>query len=218
MLKTLILFIAFLIINSVKGTAQHNDCKENYFNTPKRVEKLKPMFDFMDLKSGGIIASIGAKNGWFEAAASVYYDSLTFYLEDIDAACLNEPSVKSTVALYSKIKKQAINNRFESFIGTDSTTGLPDQLFDRVLLNNVYHHFSKKIQMLSDVKRIIKSDGFLYVFEPIILEKQVKSFKCRYYTSETNLILEFEKAGFQYLEKYQFGEGSLFFKFKNKIP
>jgi SAM-dependent methyltransferase len=158
-----------------------------------------------------------AKNGWFEAAASVYYDSLTFYLEDIDGVCLNEPNVKSTIALYSKIKKRVISNRFESFIGTDSTTGLPNQLFDRVLLNNVYHHFSKKIQMLADIKRITKSDGFLYVFEPIILEKQAKSFECQYYTSETSLISEFEKAGFQYLETYQFGEGSLFFKFKNKI-
>jgi hypothetical protein len=217
MCKTFISLIVFLCIGSFKANAQHGDCKENYFNTSKKVAKLKPMFDFMDLQSGAVIASIGAKNGWFEAAASVYYDSLTFYLEDIDAVCLNEPNVKSTIALYSKIKKQVISNHFKSSIGTDSTTGLPVQLFDRVLLNNVYHHFQKKIRMLADVKRIIKSDGFLYVFEPIILEKQAKSFKCQYYTSETSLISEFEKAGFQYLEKYQFGEGSLFFKFKNKI-
>lgn len=71
--------------------------------------------------------------------------------------------------------------------------------------------------MMADVKRIIKSDGFLYVFEPIILEKQAKSFKCAYYTSEKALIWEIEKAGFVFVEKYQFGEGSLFFKFKNKI-
>ncbi len=175
------------------------------------------MFAFMDLQKGQIVASIGAKNGWFEAAASIYHDSLTFYLEDIDAECLNKPNVEATIALYAKIKKQPIRNRFDMVVGTDSTTKLPTQLFDRVLLNNTYHHFSKKVQMMADVKRIIKSDGFLYVFEPIILEKQVKFFKCAYYTSEKTLISEIEKAGFLFVEKYQFGEGSLFFKFKNKI-
>lgn len=99
------------------------------------------MFAFMNFQKGQIVASIGAKNGWFEAAASIYHDSLTFYLEDIDAECLNTPSVEATVALYAKIKKQPIRNRFEMVIGTDSTTKLPSQLFDRVLLNNTFHHF-----------------------------------------------------------------------------
>jgi ubiquinone/menaquinone biosynthesis C-methylase UbiE len=216
MQKTLFLLVSYLIFNSFQVIAQHNDCKKDYFSTPKRVEKLKPMFTFMDLKSGSIVASIGAKNGWFEAAASIYHDSLTFYLEDIDTECLNESSVNATIALYAKIKKQPIRNRFERVVGTDSTTGLLTQFFDRVLINNAFHHFSKKKQMLNDIKRIIKTDGFLYVFEPIILEKQAKSFKCKYYTSEKSLISEIEMAGFLFVEKYQFGEGSLFFKFENK--
>jgi ubiquinone/menaquinone biosynthesis C-methylase UbiE len=214
--KTLVFALTYFLFSPLWLKAQHGNCKENYFNTLKRVEKMKPMFDFMDLTKGSVVASIGAKNGWFEAAASIYYDSLTFYLEDINADCLNETTVKKTVNQYEKLKKKPINNRFELVVGTDSTTGLPTQLFDRVLINNTYHHFSKKIEMLEDVKRIIKPDGYLYLFEPIILENQVKSFKCAYYTSETVLISEIEKAGFQFVERYEFGEGSLFFKFKNK--
>jgi SAM-dependent methyltransferase len=216
--KTRILAFTYFLFSPFLFHAQHGDCKENYFNTLKRIERMKPMFDFMDLTKGRVVASIGAKNGWFEAAASIYYDSLTFYLEDINADCLNETIVKKTVKQYEKLKKKVINNRFELVVGTDSTTGLPTQLFDRVLINNTYHHFSRKIDMLADVKRITKSDGYLYIFEPIIFENQVKSFKCAYYTSETSLISEIEKAGFQFVERYEFAEGSMFFKFKNKNP
>jgi SAM-dependent methyltransferase len=216
MLRTLILVLVYFIFSHFALKAQHGDCKESYFNTLKRVEKMKPMFDFMDLTKGSVVASIGAKNGWFEAAASIYYDSLTFYLEDISTECLNETTVKKTVNQYEKLKKKPINNQFKLAIGTDSTTALPTQLFDRVLINNTYHHFSRKIEMLADVKRITKPDGYIYLFEPIIFENQVKSFKCAYYTSETALISEIEKAGFQFIERYEFAEGSIFFKFKNK--
>jgi SAM-dependent methyltransferase len=214
--KTLIFALTYFLFSPFLLNAQHGDCKENYFNTLKRIERMKPMFDFMNLTKGSVIASIGAKNGWFEAAASIYYDSLTFYLEDISAECLNETTVKKTVNQYEKLKKKAINNRFELVVGTDLTTALPTQLFDRVLVNNTYHHFSKKTEMLADVKRITKPDGYLYLFEPIIFENQVKSFKCAYYTSETGLISEIEKAGFLFVERYEFAEGSIFFKFKNK--
>jgi hypothetical protein len=61
MCKTFISLIAFFWIVSFKANAQHVDCKENYFNTPKKVAKLKPMFDFMNLQNGAVIASIGKK-------------------------------------------------------------------------------------------------------------------------------------------------------------
>ncbi len=216
MSKTLFFALTYFIFSPLWLKAQHGDCKENYFNTLKRIEKMKPMFDFMDLQQGRVVASIGAKNGWFEAAASLYYDSLTFYLEDISAECLNETTVKKTIKQYEKLKKKPINNRFELAVGTDSTTALPSQFFDRVLVNNTYHHFSKKVEMLADLKRITKPDGYLYIFEPIIFENQVKIFKCAYYTSETTLISEIEKAGFQFVERHEFREGSIFFKFKTK--
>jgi ubiquinone/menaquinone biosynthesis C-methylase UbiE len=213
MLRITMVLMGFLSFLPCAIKAQH-DCKENYFNTPKTVKKLKPLFDFMDLKKGSFIASIGANSGWFEAATSVYYDSLTFYLEDISTECLNEPTIKNTLKLYEKIKKQPINNKFELVRGTDSTTVLPSKLFDRVLMNISYHHFSKKKNMLADIKRIMKPDGFVYVFEIIIFENEKKKYKCPYYTNEQTLISEFKEVGFQYLEKYTFGDGSYFFKFK----
>jgi ubiquinone/menaquinone biosynthesis C-methylase UbiE len=172
------------------------------------------MFDFMDLEKGSVVASIGANNGWFEAAASIYYDSLTFYLEDISTDCMNPTEVQSTIKLYEKIKKKPITNHFELVVGTDSTTALPTSFFSRVLLNNTYHHFTKKSQMLVDVHRITKSGGFIYLFEPIILPKQAKSFKCDYYSNEKSLISEFETAGFIFLERFEWNEGAIFFKFK----
>jgi ubiquinone/menaquinone biosynthesis C-methylase UbiE len=174
------------------------------------------MFDFMDLRKGSVVASIGANSGWFEAATSIYYDSLTFYLEDISTECMNPTEVQSTIKLYEKIKKKPINNQFELVVGTDSTTALATEFFNRVLINNTYHHFSKKTQMLADIHRITKLDGLVYVFEPIIFQKQAKSFKCDYYTNETTLIAEFESAGFTFLERFEWNEGAIFFKFKKK--
>ncbi len=216
-IKTLILIF---LSSYFFAKAQHNSCKETHFDTPKNVAKLKPMFEFMRLEKGHIVASVGAGAGWFEAAISVYFDSLTFYLEDISTECLNEATIKATVLQYSKIKQKPITNHFEWVVGTDSSTNLPPQYFDRVLLNNTYHHFSKKARMLADVRLLLKNDGFLYVFEPIIYPNQAPKFKCQYYTDEKTLIGEIEKAGFQYLNKYDFHEGSHFFKFKlvEKIP
>jgi ubiquinone/menaquinone biosynthesis C-methylase UbiE len=215
MLKMLLCFITYLTIAIFSLNAQHGDCKEKYFDSAKEVKKLKPLFDFMSLKQGSLVASIGAKSGWFEAAASIYHDSLTFYLEDISAECLNKATVKATINQYAKIKKKSIENKFELVIGSDSATSLPIQLFDHVLMNTSYHHFSKKKQMLEDVKRILKPDGFVYVFEIIIFEKDKKKHPCAYYTSETSLIAEFEASGFPFVDRYEFGEGSIFFKFKN---
>ena len=209
----LFILICCVFLNDLE--AQHN-CKENYFNTSKRVEKLKPLYKFMALQSGDTIASIGAGNGWFEAAASVHQDSLTFYLEDLTGECFENMALEKTLAVYSKIKNRRIDNRFITNIGTDSSTMLPSKMFKKVLINNVFHHFSKKKQMLEDIKRITQTGAFIYVFEPIIFPNETKKFKCAYYTSTTTLIEAFENAGFKYVSNYEFHNGSYFFKFVNK--
>jgi ubiquinone/menaquinone biosynthesis C-methylase UbiE len=187
MYKSLFILALLFTFFINKLQAQHG-CKESYFNTKKRVEKLKPLFQFMEIKEGDTIASIGAKNGWFEAAISVYYDKLTFYLEDLSDNCLNTNVLDKTIAQYSKIKNKKIENAFIPHIGTDSSTLLPKGIFAKVLISNTYHHFEKKKEMLSDIYSITKPEGMIYVFEPIVFPNQVKNFKCQYYTSKEVLI------------------------------
>ena len=46
--------------------------------------------DTITFRRGEIIADIGAGNGYIEAILSMFHDSLTFYIQDIDTSVCNE--------------------------------------------------------------------------------------------------------------------------------
>ena len=53
--------------------------------------------DTISFRHGEIIADIGAGNGYIEAMLSLFHDSLTFYIQDIDTSVCNEIAIKEVL-------------------------------------------------------------------------------------------------------------------------
>lgn len=193
--------------DKLNAQSTHSSCEKIYFDTKKRVKSLTKRFKSIDFNKGDFIASIGADNGWFEGAASVYYDSLFFYLEDIDSTCLNISHFEKVKNIYSKIKGDKITNQFILTIGNEKSTELPSEKFDKVIMNMVFHHFSFKKEMLTEVKRIIKKEGKCFVMEAIIPKNESHKFSCNYYNDKKQLIKIFEDNGFALLHTEEIFSG-----------
>jgi SAM-dependent methyltransferase len=122
--------------------------------------------DTINFKNGEIIADIGAGNGYLEGMLSLFFDSLTFYIQDIDTSICNQSAVNKVADFYKNLKKEPFNNKFIAINGTDSTTNLPDNICDKILMLNTYQYIKKPKAFIQDVKKKLKNVGFFYVINP----------------------------------------------------
>jgi hypothetical protein len=124
--------------------------------------------DTINFKTRDIIADIGAGNGYLEAMLSLFHDSLTFYIQDIDTSICNQKAVDSTVAYYQGINKRPFTNKFIAVNGTDFKTNLPDTTLDKVLMLWTYQYFKDPKILLTDIWQKMKLGGLMYVINPNI--------------------------------------------------
>lgn len=122
--------------------------------------------DTINFRKGEIIADIGAGNGYLEGMLSLFFDSLTFYIQDIDTSICNQLAVNKVVEFYKKLTKKPFTNQFVAINGTDSTSNLPAGIFDKILMLNTYQYIKKPKAFILDVKTKLKNDGLFYVVNP----------------------------------------------------
>jgi SAM-dependent methyltransferase len=122
--------------------------------------------DLMHFDNGDVIADIGAGNGYLEGMLSLSFDSLTFYIQDIDSSICNQPEVDKVLNFYKNLKVKPFYNKFIAVTGTDSTTNLPDNACDKILMLNTYQYLKEPKKFIQDVKRKLKNDGLFYVVNP----------------------------------------------------
>ena len=122
--------------------------------------------DTITFKKGEIVADIGAGNGYIEACLSMYNDSLTFYIQDIDTSVCNQETIDEVVDFYEKVNGAPFTNSFIVINGTDSTTNLPDNTFDKILMLWTYPYIKKPRAFILDVKEKLKNEGLFYVINP----------------------------------------------------
>jgi SAM-dependent methyltransferase len=122
--------------------------------------------DYIKFKKGEIIADIGAGNGYIEAMLSIYYDSLTFYIQDIDTTVCNQETVGEVVKFYEEVKGKPFTNIFIVVNGTDTETNLPDSTFDKILMLRTYQYLKEPKKFILDVREKLKDDGLFYVINP----------------------------------------------------
>ncbi|MFO7669018.1 MAG: class I SAM-dependent methyltransferase [Bacteroidales bacterium] len=119
--------------------------------------------DYIKFKKGEIIADIGAGNGYIEAMLSIYYDSLTFYIQDIDTTVCNQKTVDEVVKFYEEVNGKPFTNKFIVVNGTDTETNLPDSTFDKILMLSTYQYLKEPKKFILDVREKLKDDGLFYV-------------------------------------------------------
>lgn len=122
--------------------------------------------DTIKFRKGEIIADIGAGNGYIEAMLSIYNDSLTFYIQDIDSIVCNQRNINEVVAFFQKVHGQPFTNKFIVVNGTDTDTNLPESLFDKILMLWTYSYLKEPRKFITDVRENLKNDGLFYVINP----------------------------------------------------
>jgi tetratricopeptide (TPR) repeat protein len=118
-----------------------------------------------EIQNGQFIADVGAASGWIEGIFSVFTDSVTYYVQDINENYSNEQELKQVVKHYSKVRETPQTNSFHLVIGTKTKTLLPDSTFDKVILNNTFHEIHFKQKILDDICHKLKPGGKIIICE-----------------------------------------------------
>lgn len=122
--------------------------------------------DIIKFRKGETIADIGAGNGYLEAMLSLFYDSLTFYIQDIDTSVCNERTINEVVDFYEKVNGKPFTNKFIVLNGSDTETNLPDSAFDKILMLRTYQYLKEPMKFIVDVREKLKDEGLFYVINP----------------------------------------------------
>ena len=96
--------------------------------------------DTIEFRRGEIIADIGAGNGYIEAMLSMFHDSLTIYIQDIDTSVCNQSAINVVMDFYQEVNGRPFTNKFVVVNGTDTDTNLPDSAFDKILMLWTYSY------------------------------------------------------------------------------
>ena len=131
--------------------------------TKNECESYRPKFDYYKIKSGNIIADVGAGNGWSEGVFSGMSDSVKFYIQDINTRVLNQDELNKIVKHYSSIKLSPQTNSFYMVIGSEKKTNLPNGLFNKIIIHNTFHEFTDPKSLVQDLTTKVKPNGEIFV-------------------------------------------------------
>jgi ubiquinone/menaquinone biosynthesis C-methylase UbiE len=97
-------------------------------------------------------------------------------------------------------------------IGTERSTALPENTFDKMLIINSFHEFSYQTEMLADIKQKLKTGGILYIDEALPKRPgQLHGICNKPMFTQEEMIAALEKNGFEYIN-------GLDMNFRNKKP
>ena len=139
-----------------------------YYKTMEDIYRQKQAeFDFYGFKPLQLVASIGAGCGHWEAAYAATTDSINFYLEDIDSSFFNQRQVGFAWHYYDSLRGNPMTSTYTLITGTEESTRLPVNAFDKIIIINSFHEFTRKAEMLADIKTKLKDGGILYIDETV---------------------------------------------------
>ena len=133
---------------------------------------------YWEVQKGETVASIGAGNGNLEVRYSLFVDSISWILEEIDSSCLNKTEFERVFNYYQTLANKKVIGNFNIVIGSDTSTNLTPNNYDRVLLINVFHELTKQKEMIAEVYKILKNKGKLVIMERVSNKKGKKRKDC----------------------------------------
>jgi ubiquinone/menaquinone biosynthesis C-methylase UbiE len=122
--------------------------------------------DTISFKKGETVADIGAANGSIEAMLSMFHDSITFYIQDIDTAVCNQKVIDDVVKRYQALNERPFTNKFIVIKGAENETNLPDASFDKILMLWTYEYFKNPKSIITDLRLKLKPEGLMYIINP----------------------------------------------------
>ena len=171
----IILLIICSCLSNCKNNSSVNDPMQPYDGYPflsSKEEILEHLrgrcIDTIKFKTGETIADVGAGNGYLEVMLSVFHDSLTFYIQDIDTSVCNQKVFDEVVSFYQGINNRPFTNKFIIVKGAENETNLPDNTFDKILMLWTYQYFKNPKAIITDLRFKLKNDGLMYIINPNI--------------------------------------------------
>jgi len=112
---------------------------------------------------GKKIASIGAGNGIFELAISCFAPGIHWCLQEIDTSRLYQ--FDQVLRYFTELKGSPIEGTYEHVVGAPTSTNLPRNTFDRILMINVFHELENPEPIVADIKKCLKPHAKLVIME-----------------------------------------------------
>lgn len=190
------------IINDSASIYSINPKKPFKYGFPYNKKQCEEYFSYYNddfkIKNGETVADIGAASGWMDAMLSIYLDSVTFYIQDIDTLYSSQVELEKAVNYFSQFRSRPQTNKFIFILGTENKTNLPDNFFDKIILNNTFHEISKPLEIIEDIKTKLKNNG-----EVLIREGFSNKFR-KNKLSGCNIVGYKSKDVIEYFEFYEF--------------
>ncbi len=164
---TLSLLFILLQMNAQKMQMVKGYCGIYYKTMEDLYRQKQSEIDFYRFHQGQVVASIGAQCGHWEAAYAATIDSVHFYLEDIDSSFFNKRQVGFAWHYYDSLRGRPMTSTYTLVTGTEESTLLPENTFDKIIIINSFHEFSRVDEMLADIKTKLKAGGILYIDETV---------------------------------------------------
>ena len=175
------------------------------YEMPNSIEEIKQRLkdkcvDTIKFNKGETIADIGAGIGDVVAMLSVFNDSLTFYVQDIDTSVCNQKKINEITNSFQKFNPGSFTNKFIVVTGTDTKTNLPDNSCDKILMLWTYQYLKKPREFILDVRDKLKEEGKFYVINPDLDYEEGKMIREKYGWNEATVeqeIAEIINSGFK---------------------
>jgi SAM-dependent methyltransferase len=120
-------------------------------------EKPEAALDSLGIKSGMVVADIGAGSGYMSLRMAARVGQTgKVYAEDVQPEMLRLLRQNQAKARFTNI---------ETVLGTETDPKLPAGMMDLILLVDVYHELSQPQKMLANIRAALKPDGRLVLLE-----------------------------------------------------
>lgn len=164
------LVLLFCLMN-MAISAQNKDyyTHKNFGTYYEEFANQQDLINFLEIKNKDVVADIGTDDGSIMAALSLLYDSVTFYAEDTDPKRLNQKHFDKSVKYFTKLRGKPQTNQFHFSIGTYTSTNLPNNTFDKILMAASFHEFTYMDSMINDFIMKLKPTGKIYILEAFSL-------------------------------------------------
>ena len=175
---------------------------------PRDWQNTEEIMEKLHLKTGDIVADIGAGSGYFTIplASRVGEEGLVF-AEDIQIEMINYIS-KKVEAL--KLKNVRV------IFGKTEDPSLLDNFFDLAFLANTYHELEMPYKLLENIRKDLRYFGRLAIIDWDPAKKASFGPPIEEKIPEDTVIKEIERTGFELIEKHNFMPYHYFLIFKKK--
>jgi predicted methyltransferase len=176
-------------------------CGYYYYTMQDLYKQKQAELDFYGFQPRQVVASIGAQCGHWEAAFAATTDSIQFYLEDIDTTAFNKRQVGFAWHYYDSLRGSPMTCTYTLITGTEESTLLPENTFDKIIIINSFHEFTKREDMLADIKKKLKPGGILYIDETVPKRKGQLHGACKKpMLTPEEMISILTKNGYEYVD------------------